>query len=75
MPAKRRLRFDEYRLIRRLAASGAKHQTIARALHVCLATWRAIRKRDARARAMLRLGWREFYASSLDQFDLLPGNK
>ncbi len=75
MPRKRTLTPDEYRLIRRLAASGAKHQSIARALRVSLPTWRAIRKRDGRARAMLRSGWREFYAPSFDMFDPLPGSK
>ena len=77
MPSMRRLSFDQYALIRRLAARGAKHRIIARALGVHDNTWWRIRRRDSLARASSRLGRREFHASPMleDLFDPLPGSK
>ena len=75
MPAKRVLCLADYKTIHELAAEGAHDKVIARALHVCLATWKAIRQRDPKALAALRWGRREFYASApsvVELFDPLP---
>ncbi len=63
MPARRRLRFDDYKRIRELAALGVKHVDIARALGVHDNTWRRIRKRDVAAREAYKAGRRDFHAS------------
>ena len=77
MPPKRVLCLADYRLIRRLGAECAHDKAIARALHVCLATWKAIRARDPKALAALRWGRREFASapSVVEMFDPLPGGK
>lgn len=76
MPAKRTLAPEEYERIRSLAAKGASHRTIARALGVCTPTWKAIRRRDPHALAALRSGRRDFCTpllSVIDMFEPLPG--
>ena len=56
MQVRTRLSLDDYGTIRRLAAMGATHWTIARALRVHENTWARIRRRDARAREAYRAG-------------------
>ena len=76
MPAKRTLTLAEYETIRRLAATGARDKAIARALHVCPATWKRIRRRDPKALEASRAGRGELCTRLLpfiEMFEPLPG--
>ncbi len=73
MPAKRVLCLADYKTIHELAAEGAGDESIARELRVSRATWKAIKRRDAKAVAAFRWGRRDFIGTLVPMLELFEG--